>query len=228
MKFTILVFLLLWLTRMTLSNGCFNPTNVVGTSAIIRLDMTDKPTSTLFPYFKWDIEVKYQPETDGNGSRIHMKTDSINKPLSIYMKNLQEWANYQVKITYIQTFWIDGKEYDYSRKVICEGNFTTVPRSIKVDHVYGFYQSYDHFYQAVGMAQIWDPQKFKFRFEWGPPESYEYTHFTRFKDLQGIGVAIDKFKYPYGILGPFRIRLVIKAKPPLVETYTSEPYIVYV
>lgn len=210
MYFQFQVLLLLFISPM-LSWGCFYPVNVTGNSATIHLNLKTHPS--LFPYSRWDIEVRTCKE-----HRIYSQTSSTSLPVSIYMKNLKEWTDYQVKITYVRIFWIHSMKYDYSREILCEGKFTTIPRVIRMDAVDNHkYIDVEH---LLGTAQIWNPQNFKFRFEWGNYDSYKYTQSTHFKDLQGVGVASDSAKF--NMRGPVRVRLVVKSK---VDSFKSETYI---
>ena len=209
--------LLLVSLSSALLSSCMYFEKVTGNSAIVRFDLSDNTTT--IPYSRWDIEVK-----SGKEENLWMETTSTKLPLSIYMKDLTEWTVYQVKITYVRVFWIQGKEYDYSQHIVCEGNFTTVPRIIKMDSV----DQYPRYYylKLLGTAQIWNPQNYKFRFEWGSAVSYEYSDNTRFKDLIGVGVAVDRVDF-FRPESPLRVRLVIKSKPPWSETYISDPISVY-
>jgi len=206
------IFLLL-LSFPLISWGCFNPTNVTGNSAIIHLDLKNHPA--LFPYSRWDIEVR-----TGEG-KLYSQISSTSLPLSVYMTNLKEWTEYKMKVTYVQIFWVHETKYDYSQTILCQGSFITIPRIIKMDAVDN--HRYIDKELLLGTAQIWNPQNFKFRFEWGPYNSYEYTHSTHFKDLQGVGVALDTATF--NIFPPIRVRLVVKSKIDSVipEIYVSEP-----
>jgi hypothetical protein len=78
--------------------------------------------------------------------------------------------------------------------------------------------------RVSGRVHLWNPQNFKFRFERAPHDSQDYIPLTRFKDLEkaGVVVGVGNFQLRKGD----RVRLIVKSKPPLMETLTSDPIIV--
>ena len=214
MKTPILLVLVCW---MGVSQSCFYPVRVTGDSATVYIDVDDR--NATIPSSQWEIEVTHGPK-----HRPFLAGSTHELPLSIHLKKLEEWTAYHVKVTHVRYFTIYGDLYDYARQVVCEGSFTTVPPLLKIDTV-----DKTHYVMAevvLGTAQIWNPQQYKFRLEWGPTDTYDFPRTSRYTDLYGVGIVKELFQ-GFGYGGPVRIRFVIKSRPPFSETYSSPPFVFF-
>lgn len=198
-------------SHRTKSEQCIYFTNVTGNKAIIHFDWTGVVDH---PFLRWDIEIKAP-----NKSIYTFNCSS--KPLEFYLTDLEEWTTYTVAAGAQRLFYINDVLYDYTNHVSCKANFTTIPRDLRIDHIY----TGPALTNVYGMAQIFEPQKYKFRFEYGEIDSFEFIYTRAFKDMRGVGVVSDSFAR-YERLR--RIRFVIKSKPDYLgqETYISPTYII--
>ena len=197
----------------SIAKDCIYPTNVTRSSATVHF-VWDNVTD--HPYLQWDISVKTENKTVRS---IPLTT----QPLTLYLTDLQEWTTHIVKVKANRVFTINNTTYAYTEHVQCTSNFTTIPRDLRIDTVYRWQTSATSVFATV---QIFDPQKYKIRFEYGPIDSFEFPTNRGFQNILGVGVAHTK------VLASFqtkRIRFIIKSKPsyPFAEIYTSPSVVMY-
>ncbi len=193
---------------------CIYPTNVTGSSATVHFvwdNITDHP------YLQWELYVKTGDKT----IRYSLLT---SQPLTLYLTDLEEWTTHIVHIKANRVFTINNTTYTYTEHVKCTSNFTTIPRDLRIDTLC----RWDGVSKTAVFAtvQIFDPQKYKIRFEYGPVDSFEFPTNQGFQNILGVGVASTRFSYGEGVK---RLRFVIKSKPsyPFVEIYTSPAIVAY-
>nr|QBK92186.1 MAG: hypothetical protein LCPAC304_05330 [Pithovirus LCPAC304] len=198
----------------TTFKDCIYPTNVTGSSATVHFvwdNVTDHSN------LQWELSVK----TENNTVR---STPLASQPLTLYLTDLEEWTTYIVKVKANRVFTINNTTYAYTEHVQCTSNFTTIPRDLRIDTLF----QWDGVSKTAVFAtvQIFDPQKYKIRFEYGPVDSFEFPTNWGFQDVLGVGVASTKFSYGWEIK---RLRFVIKSKPsyPFTEIYTSPAIVAY-
>lgn len=188
------------------SDTCIYATNVTGNGGSLHFlfdDFKDRSYSLL-----WCTAVK----TD---NKTVMYTESYDKPNITQLTDLEEWKVYQVSIKAIRPTQINGFCCYYPVEIQCDYNFTTIPQDLRIDFARDSH--------VVATIQIFDPQRYVARFEYGELDTFDFKERTRFKDVEGVGYVTQNLLIPLQ-----RIRVVIKSKhsSPVLETYESKTVIV--
>lgn len=192
------------------AQSCIYVTNISRITANVHFLVEDYLLEWDFSFVKWDITIR-------TPDKVVMNTQLFSTPKTAYLKHLEEWTDYTVILKITKFYYVENVLYEVEAKRF-ESNFTTIPRMIRIDAV--------RHNEIFANLQVFDPQRFKARFEYGPIDTYHFTKFSQYDKLQGIGVISHKFPY----LGLIRIRVIVKSKPecPIMEKYVSEPKIVYI
>lgn len=210
---------------------CIQISNVASSTANVNFIYKDYSD---YPHLRWSLIVKCEDD-------IIADVVMENQPITAYLTGLEEWNECYVKIEANRMSYINNILFDGMEQYLCESSFVTIPLDLRIDNVHsietkGKYNNDDVAsietknecnnddmkVRITATTQIFEPNCYKYRFEYGPLDTLSFPHKTPYRNLEGYGLS-DVVSLPYHT-NPSRIRLVIKSKKEcnFDETYTSK------